>query len=116
MSSERARTRTIDVAPLLALLTLPDLDSLSEQQVRGAACVWDGIVLTAETAVDLGTRTAARAGQDVPWFPRACRGCVHTAARLQFVTHIPCCEQCADEVSECELGFGLLRLTKVYRP
>ena len=70
MSSEHARTPTIDVTAMLALLPLPDLDGLSEQQVRGAACVWTGVVLTPATAVDLGRRTASRAGVSVPWFPR----------------------------------------------
>lgn len=111
-----ADNRAASIAEALGLLTLPDLATLSEQQVRGVACVWDGIALAPETAVDLGARTAVRAGRDVSWFPRACKSCVHTAARLEFLTHIPSCEQCADEVSECTQGFGLLRLTKAYRP
>lgn len=51
---------------------LPPVADLSEQQVRGTACVYCGIHL-GPTAVDLGERTAGRAGERVAWFPRACR-------------------------------------------
>ena len=110
-----ADKRAASIAEALALLTLPDLDTLSEQQVRGVACVWDGIVLAPQTSVDLGRREASRAGQDVPWFPRACRRCVHLAAQLQLASHRACCEQCVDEVSNCEDGFPLLQLTGEFR-
>lgn len=51
---------------------LPPLSDLSEQQVRGAACVHCGIYLGDGPAVDLGERHAGRAGSTVRWFPRAC--------------------------------------------
>ncbi|MFF3620090.1 hypothetical protein [Streptomyces sp. NPDC002467] len=57
-----------------ALDELPPLSELSEQQVRGSACVFCGIHLDNETAVDLGERRAGRAGATVRWFPRACTG------------------------------------------
>lgn len=52
---------------------LPPLSELSEQQVRGAACVHCGIHLDNATAVDLGSRIIRRAGTATRWFPRACR-------------------------------------------
>ncbi|MFD5670954.1 hypothetical protein [Streptomyces sp. NPDC127040] len=53
-------------------LRLPPVSELSEQQVRGVACVYCGIHL-GPAAVDLGMRKAGRAGARVAWFPRACR-------------------------------------------
>jgi hypothetical protein len=112
MSSEDARTTTVDA---LALLTLPALDGLSEQQVRGVACVWTGVILTPETAVDLGPRTASRAGVSVPWFPRATRPAVHRAAHRAILDHGSCCEQCVDDFYQCPTGVGLWRLAREYR-
>lgn len=51
---------------------LPPMGSLSEQQIRGTACVRCGIVLDNGTAIDLGERRTRRAGVTVRWFPRAC--------------------------------------------
>lgn len=51
---------------------LPPIADLSEQQVRGIACVYCGITLDNATAIDLGERPASRAGGRVRWFPRAC--------------------------------------------
>lgn len=45
---------------------------LTEQQVRGTACLRCGVVLDNGTAVDLGERYMTRAGQRVRWFPRTC--------------------------------------------
>ncbi|MFJ3201044.1 hypothetical protein [Streptomyces sp. NPDC086989] len=53
-------------------LPLPPIGDLSEQQVRGAACVYCGILLDNGTAIDLGEQPASRAGVAVRWFPRAC--------------------------------------------
>jgi hypothetical protein len=102
-------------ADALALLTLPALATLSEQQVRGKACVWTGVVLTPATAVDLGQRTAIRAGGVVPWFPRATRPAVHRAAHRQIMEHGSQCEQCVDDFYQCETGVGLWRLAREYR-
>jgi hypothetical protein len=52
---------------------LPPVGSLTEEQIRGAACVRCGIVLDNATAVDLGPRDARIADLPVRWFPRACR-------------------------------------------
>ncbi|MCY0928282.1 hypothetical protein OTB20_19195 [Streptomyces sp. H27-H1] len=54
---------------------LPPLSELSEQQVRGTACVHCGIHLDNGDAVDLGERPVVRAGQRSRWFPRACPPC-----------------------------------------
>ena len=53
---------------------LPPLAELSEQQVRGTACVYCGIHLGDGPAVDLGERHAQIADLRVRWFPRACTG------------------------------------------
>ncbi|WP_405612284.1 DUF6415 family natural product biosynthesis protein [Streptomyces sp. NBC_01508] len=56
----------------VALHALPPLDTLTDDQARGAVCVWDAAEppLTAETAVDLGERPSAEGGH---WFPHGCR-------------------------------------------
>ncbi|MEU0369118.1 hypothetical protein ABZ070_02440 [Streptomyces sp. NPDC006283] len=52
---------------------LPAISTLSQRQQRGMDCVHCGIVLTAETAVDLGPRRLRIADHITHWFPRACR-------------------------------------------
>lgn len=54
---------------------IPEIGTLSEQQVRGSACVHCGIHLDNGTAIDLGEQHTRRAGSLVRWFPRACPGC-----------------------------------------
>ncbi|MYU25506.1 hypothetical protein [Streptomyces sp. SID8352] len=56
-------------------LPLPDPEGLTEDQLRGAVCVWGTARLTGESAVDLGEQTTATLGR---WYPRACRP--HAAA------------------------------------
>lgn len=93
------------------MLVLPPLDALSKQQVRGLMCVWDGVTLSAETAVDLGPRE--REGADgVLWFPRGCRSCTGKAAFQALLGHAPVCEQCVDNAADCEIGRGLYRLIR----
>lgn len=100
----------------LASLALPALDELNEQQVRGTACVWNARhPLTNGTAVDLGPRQAARAGQPLTWFPRACRKCTHDHVYSVLLDHAPSCEQCVDNAAECPTGRALLRLMREYR-
>ncbi|MFD8577420.1 hypothetical protein ACFV1H_19055 [Streptomyces virginiae] len=55
------------------LPALPDVGTLTEDQVRGAACVWCGVILDNATAMDLGERSARIADLAVRWWPRACR-------------------------------------------
>lgn len=107
-------TKADEAAGAVHLFVLPSLAGLSEQQVRGADCVWDGITLSSATAVDLGRRSAHRAGAVVDWFPRACRSCVQLAAYAALHTHTLMCEQCVDNAAECETGRELLRLVREY--
>jgi hypothetical protein len=51
---------------------LPPIGDLTELQVRGAACVYCGVILDSGTAVDLGEQRSRRAGATFSWFPRAC--------------------------------------------
>lgn len=53
---------------------LPPVESLSNEQRRGANCVWCSAEMTATTAVDLGARPE-RGGASVFIFPRRCRTC-----------------------------------------
>lgn len=54
------------------LRPLPPMSELSEEQVRGSACVHCAVRLDNGDAIDLGARPTVRAGQRVRWFPRAC--------------------------------------------
>lgn len=113
MGSEHASTTpTID---RLAILTLPSLNGLSEQQLRGVTCVWDGIALSPETAVNLGPRRKHRPGGHFDWYPRACRHCIYTAAYRDLHAHVPSCPRCPHEDPGCATAVGLLRLMRDYR-
>ncbi|MET9916070.1 hypothetical protein ABZZ04_03175 [Streptomyces sp. NPDC006435] len=52
---------------------LPPVASLSDAQQRGACCAFCGITLSADNAVDLGSRVIDVFGSTVRWFPRSCR-------------------------------------------
>lgn len=93
-------TSTTD-SPLL-LLALPALDGLTQEQVRGAACVWCTAGLATATAVDLGERRHKRLDGHYSTFPRACRPCVTKVARATIADHAGSCEQCTDDASGCE--------------
>ncbi|MCW7945149.1 hypothetical protein AAW14_24835 [Streptomyces hygroscopicus] len=94
------------------LLVLPDLATLSEEQVRGITCVWDGVALRAGAAVDLGPRTAGRAGADVQWFPRGCRHCAGQRAYHALFDHASECEHCLKQPTGCAIGDELRRLAR----
>lgn len=47
------------------------MSELSEQQIRGTACVYCAVRLDNGDAVDLGERRTNRGGT-TRWFPRAC--------------------------------------------
>ncbi|MEV4908322.1 hypothetical protein ACFU9O_02165 [Streptomyces albidoflavus] len=53
---------------------LPQPATLSDAQLRGAACLWCEGRLATATAVDLGMR-AHPEYPGVLWFPRACPAC-----------------------------------------
>lgn len=95
-----------------AALPLPKVGDLSEQQQRGAACVWCATLLTAETAVDLGERRIRVLDSYVTAFPRGCRPCTATAAYRALLDHAPTCEQCIDDVDRCDTGTALRRLIR----
>ena len=101
----------------LALLRLPGLDGLTDEQTRGATCVWcpaDSPPLTAETAVDLGEHMSPLSGSTSPmrWFPRGCHVCTHHYEFAALHDHAPLCQECVDNVDECPEGVGLRRLMR----
>ena len=99
----------------LTLLTLPALDGLTQEQVRGAACIWCDTRLDTDTAVDLGKRKHRRLDGRYSTFPRACRPCVHTEAYRATLDHGGMCEQCVDDLDSCETGVALRALMREYR-
>jgi hypothetical protein len=88
------------------------VDALNEGQLRGAACAWCGVPLTAETAVDLGERSIRVLDSYVTAFPRGCRRDASEAAYLALLDHAPTCEQCVDDAARCETGAVLQRLIR----
>jgi hypothetical protein len=107
-----AVTSGMSTPDALALLPLPSLDGLTEQQVRGTACVWDGVPLLGIEAVYLGPRTKKRLGQTYQWSPQACTRCVREAAIRAIRDHSGMCEQCVDEASACDVRAALDRLAR----
>jgi hypothetical protein len=100
-------------------IVLPDPAGLTEEQRRGAACVWGGERLTVQTAVDLGVRTdGLDAEPDLGgrWYPRGCRQHIAAAANLALEQHIGHCEQCVDDMSQCATGMALTRLKREAGP
>ena len=97
-------THEVPVA-ILDLLRLPDPETLTDDQLRGATCVWCDQRLNAELAVDLGERT-----EPIRWFPRGGRDCAAKQALLGLFDHTPHCEPCRNEAPGCDVGRGLNRL------
>ncbi|MET7452550.1 hypothetical protein ABZT03_11750 [Streptomyces sp. NPDC005574] len=112
MSTQPDTSATASSSEVLALLPLPSLDGLSEQQVRGKACVWCCITLPTGLAVDLGPRTTKRAGSEVRWFPRSCRQDTARQAMAALFDHAPGCAVCSGQPEGCATGAGLRRLTR----
>ncbi|MGY0067734.1 hypothetical protein ACWZEH_13080 [Streptomyces sp. QTS137] len=75
----------------LPMLPLPQVIGLTEEQRRGAECVWCSTPLTAETARDLGERPTS---EGVRIWPRGCTPCVRTAARRVAGLHAASCQHC----------------------
>ncbi|OYP16979.1 hypothetical protein CFC35_22765 [Streptomyces sp. FBKL.4005] len=107
--------QTMSAVQAFALLPLPELHTLSQDQVRGTTCVWDGVGLSPEIAVDLGERKLRRVDGRVSWFPRACRRCALERAMHALVEHSQSCEQCVDDQNVCALGAGLVRAVREAR-
>ena len=108
---EPSTTASITAHPL-DVLPLPAYEDLTEQQRRGATCVWGASQLTTTTAIDLGERHAA---DGTSWFPRACRPCTQPRALRALHLHSAMCEQCADDHTQCPTGLGLVRLVREAR-
>lgn len=98
---------------VLALLSLPDRQSVTDAQARGADCVWhrDERVHGA-TAVDLGEHVTD-GGEH--WWPRACGKAVQQAALHALHEHAPRCERCVTDAAHCDIGLGLRRLMRAGR-
>jgi len=112
MAPEPAVTSGMPTHEALALLPLPSLDGLTEQQVRGTACVWDGVPLLGTAAVNLGPRPKKRLGQTYQWFPQGCTRCVREAAIRVVRVHKGACEQCTDNASVCDVRAALEHLAR----
>lgn len=97
------------------LLRIPRIDGLSEQQVRGVTCVWDGIGLTPATAVDLGPRRIRHLDGSLRWFPRGCHSCTEAAALRTLHEHAMTCPTCDSDYQSCPTGHGLNRLLRECR-
>jgi len=96
----------------MSILEVPGFDSLTEDQVRGLACVWDGTPLKDATAVDVGPRTAARLDGELHWYPRACPVCATTRPLAALYDHVEDCGECGEaEGSLCVTGRMLYRLS-----
>ncbi|MFF9284880.1 hypothetical protein [Streptomyces griseosporeus] len=105
----------------VAALMLPEPVGLTEDQLRGAACVWCGERLTIETAIDLGEHTAQSGANSRDlggrWYPRSCRPCVYHAALGHLHAHALGCAGCreGDEAGgHCEKGRALARLMREF--
>jgi hypothetical protein len=105
MTTTESRALVDIPAALLPLIPLPALEGLPDARARGAACVFGGGPLTAETAVDLGEDLSPDSGTTL--FLRACRPCVLQAVLEARRTHPGWCEQCVDDPGVCETSRAL---------
>ncbi|MFJ8049324.1 hypothetical protein [Streptomyces luteogriseus] len=121
MSTKQTEFTPVELA--LALLEVPSLDDLTEEQVRGFTCVWDGDEkpLDEEGAVALGARPKKRLDGKYDLHPRGCPEHVaHAAYEALFRHCMEDCEACGrtEETAEdgtvrensCEIGIALRRL------
>lgn len=86
----------------LALLPLPEPDTLTEAQLCGRACVWCWVPLSNDTAIDLGERTSDAHGTAASWFPRACLDCVQPHVVQTAQHHALTCEQCVGDMASTD--------------
>ncbi|WP_199572785.1 hypothetical protein [Streptomyces murinus] len=99
----------------LALLPLPEYNTLTERQARGLACVWCREGLTDTPAVNLGKHTIRRIDTRTSWYPRACPQCAQTQAMRELMHHTQSCEPCVDDHTQCPTGHGLVRAVREAR-
>lgn len=94
-------------------LPLPSLDTLSEAQVRGKACVWCTGTLNNGTAIDLGARPVKYAGRaTTSWFPRGCRRCTAIEVVGPLDAHTASCVACNTLGGICSTGGWLASLRR----
>ncbi|MFE6155658.1 hypothetical protein [Streptomyces sp. NPDC057889] len=101
-----ARGSTGLAAEFLAPLLL-DPEVLTEPQIRGRYCVWCAVTLGADSAIDLGERSASFHGTVARWFPRSCRPCALQHVYPAQLDHTQNCEQCTDDPTVCAHGTWL---------
>ncbi|UDM05428.1 hypothetical protein [Streptomyces longhuiensis] len=88
----------------LAAVVLSPITTLTQAQVRGAACVWCAVALNNSTAIDLGVRETDAHGTVGRWFPRGCRPCAMRRVYPAQLDHTAICEQCTDDPGLCAPG------------
>lgn len=113
---------TLDIPPaVVTVLDLPGLTKLTDDQVRGADCVWCRVSLTADTAVDFGEQASpapwSTSTIGMRWYPRACPACVADRAHRGLLDHAPGCDDChrepaPGEPTRCETARVLYRLVR----
>ncbi|MFG2639301.1 hypothetical protein ACGFX8_37845, partial [Streptomyces sp. NPDC048362] len=93
------------------LLPLPRLDGLTDQQRRGAVCVWDADhgPLSTPTAIDLGEWGA----DGTTLFLRGCKACALPLVMDALQRHSPDCRDCTADYRDCATGLALVRLGRV---
>lgn len=91
-------TRSTSAESALTMLPLPQFAGLSDEQRRGAACVWCSDALTTETARDLGERPAP---DGTRIWPRGCTPCVRSVARRVSNVHTRHCQRCLRNTEAC---------------
>lgn len=82
----------------LPMLPLPQFLGLSDDQRRGANCVWCSESLTAETARDLGERPSP---DGTRMWPRGCTPCVREEALRVSRIHTRHCPRCIRNTEAC---------------
>lgn len=99
----------------MSVKELPSLTGLSEQQIRGKACVWCAIALENGTAVDLGRRPIQYAGTQTSWFPRGCPSCAESEALKDLAEHTERCRACNTRGGLCSTRTGMQKILKQAR-
>ncbi|MFF1711493.1 hypothetical protein [Streptomyces sp. NPDC058268] len=94
---------------------LPSVETLSEPQASGRACVWCAVALSNTTAANFGERAVDAHGSSAHWFPSGCRPCVLLHVYRAQLDHTQTCEQCADEPARCRTGTALRQILKAAR-
>lgn len=108
MPGRAGEPNTVEAA---ALLPLPDMArTMSDAQVRGAACAWCAVTLSPATAVDLGERRIRLLDRHITVRPRGCRTCVAERVPAVQQGHSSTCEQCADSPGVCATARALRHL------